>query len=141
MTMEEFLTDFCEDLACFSSGGPLNLDERGTIRKVAEVLEAARECAKYPVDVVLTHRLQKAVEALEGEFKVSMIPERPDKLHMYLQKDPEDGRFWLAHLVEDDRCHTFGRTLKEAKERSADAASAWFDQPIREDEIMFVVQP
>lgn len=54
-----------------------------------------------------------------------------ETLHAVYQKDPEDPRFWLVHIAEDEGCHTFGRSFVEARERILDLASTWFERPVQ----------
>lgn len=44
----------------------------------------------------------------------------------------EDG-IWIAELVEEPRCHTFGRTLAKAKQHIVEATSLWFE--VDEDDV------
>lgn len=43
-----------------------------------------------------------------------------------IERDPESS-YWLAELVEEQRCHTFGRTLAQVREVIRDAAATWYD--------------
>jgi predicted RNase H-like HicB family nuclease len=43
--------------------------------------------------------------------------------------DPED-KMWLVHADEDDRCHTWGRTIAEARRHIRDAAALWAEHPV-----------
>lgn len=43
-----------------------------------------------------------------------------------IERDPESS-YWLAELVEEQRCHTFGRTLAQVREMIRDAAATWYD--------------
>lgn len=43
--------------------------------------------------------------------------------------DPDD-KVWLAHIAEDERVHTWGRTLPEARRHIRDAAALWAERPV-----------
>ena len=43
--------------------------------------------------------------------------------------DPDD-KVWLARIDEEERCHTWGRTIAEARRHIRDAATLWSDRPI-----------
>lgn len=43
-----------------------------------------------------------------------------------IERDPESP-YWLAELVEEQRCHTFGRTLAQVREMIRDAVATWYD--------------
>lgn len=60
---------------------------------------------------------------------------RGGKLTAVYRRDPEDLRFWLAHIAEDDRCHTFGRSFKQAQANLLDIASLWFEREISHDDL------
>jgi len=66
---------------------------------------------------------------------------RGGKLTAVYQRDPEDRRYWLAHIAEDERCHTFGRSFKQAQAMLLDVASLWFERKIAADDLeeMFVL--
>ncbi|HEX2026863.1 MAG TPA: helix-turn-helix domain-containing protein [Nitriliruptorales bacterium] len=40
-------------------------------------------------------------------------------------RDEEDPRVWLAEWVEDDRVHTFARSLAELEDLAGDALALW----------------
>lgn len=40
-------------------------------------------------------------------------------------RDEEDPRVWLAEWVEDDRVHTFARSLAELEDLARDALALW----------------
>lgn len=39
-----------------------------------------------------------------------------------------DDRDWLVALEEEPRCHSWGRTISEARRHIKEAASLWFDE-------------
>lgn len=39
----------------------------------------------------------------------------------------DDGHTWLVHLEEDERCHTYGRTFRQAQANIREAAALWFN--------------
>jgi DNA-directed RNA polymerase specialized sigma24 family protein len=43
-----------------------------------------------------------------------------------VQRDEEDSRYWLAHWTEDDRVHTFARSLNDVAALAQDALALWF---------------
>jgi predicted RNase H-like HicB family nuclease len=47
-----------------------------------------------------------------------------------IERDATDG-VWTAHLAEEPRVHTFGRTIDAAREHIQDAANLWFDHEVR----------
>jgi predicted RNase H-like HicB family nuclease len=55
-----------------------------------------------------------------------------------LTRDPEPG-VWTAQLAEEERVHTFGRSIQAALDHLKDAAALWFEVPI--DEIELVPDP
>jgi len=67
------------------------------------------------------------VKARKGT-KLKVVP--GGKLTAVYRRDPEDLRFWLAHIAEDDRCHTFGRSFKQARANLLDVASLWFEREV-----------
>lgn len=40
-------------------------------------------------------------------------------------RDEEDPQVWLAQWVDDDRVHTFARSLAELEDRARDALALW----------------
>jgi predicted RNase H-like HicB family nuclease len=43
------------------------------------------------------------------------------------ERQPDGGTAWIVELVEDPRCHTFGRTLRAAQRNIREAAAAWYE--------------
>jgi predicted RNase H-like HicB family nuclease len=43
--------------------------------------------------------------------------------------DPDD-KIWLVHIDEDERCHTWGHSIAEARRHIRDAAALWAERPI-----------
>ncbi|MGH8991480.1 MAG: hypothetical protein ACRDZ7_08130 [Acidimicrobiia bacterium] len=43
--------------------------------------------------------------------------------------DPDDNA-WLVHAAEEERCHTWGRTLAEARRHIRDAVALWTERPV-----------
>lgn len=43
--------------------------------------------------------------------------------------DPDDD-VWLAHMAEDERVHTWGKTLAQAKRHVRDAVTLWAETPV-----------
>lgn len=43
--------------------------------------------------------------------------------------DPDDN-VWLVHIDEEERCHTWGRTIAEARRHIRDAAALWAERPV-----------
>lgn len=43
--------------------------------------------------------------------------------------DPDD-QVWLVHIAEETRCHTWGRTLAEARRHIRDAVTLWAERPV-----------
>ena len=38
-----------------------------------------------------------------------------------------EGDMWVVHLAEEPRCHSWGRTVRQAKRHIHDAANLWFN--------------
>jgi len=43
------------------------------------------------------------------------------------ERQPDGGAAWIVELVEEPRCHTFGRTLRAAQRNIREAAAAWYE--------------
>jgi predicted RNase H-like HicB family nuclease len=43
------------------------------------------------------------------------------------ERQPGGGAAWIVELVEEPRCHTFGRTLRAAQRNIREAAAAWHE--------------
>jgi predicted RNase H-like HicB family nuclease len=56
--------------------------------------------------------------------------------HAVYERD--DTGAWLVHIAEDEGCHTYGRTLTQARERITEALAAWLDQEPDEFELIEV---
>jgi predicted RNase H-like HicB family nuclease len=46
------------------------------------------------------------------------------KIEVTYERDPE-GDAWLVHLAADERAHTYGRTLEEARHNIREVAELW----------------
>ena len=43
------------------------------------------------------------------------------------EQQPDGSAAWIVELVEEPRCHTFGRTLRAAQRNIREAAAAWYE--------------
>jgi predicted RNase H-like HicB family nuclease len=43
------------------------------------------------------------------------------------ERQPDGGAAWIVELAEEQRCHTFGRTLRAAQRNIREAAAAWYE--------------
>jgi len=43
--------------------------------------------------------------------------------------DPDD-KVWLVRATEDERCHSWGQTIAEARRHIRDAAALWAESPV-----------
>jgi predicted RNase H-like HicB family nuclease len=50
-----------------------------------------------------------------------------DRVTAIYEYDPV-AHVWYARVAEDERAHTYGRTLAKAREHLAEAAALWFDE-------------
>jgi predicted RNase H-like HicB family nuclease/predicted XRE-type DNA-binding protein len=58
---------------------------------------------------------------------------------MIIERDPDEERAWLARAVEDERVHTWGRTVTEAVERSFEVLELWLERDVDRSEVAFMV--
>lgn len=55
-----------------------------------------------------------------------MSPDTATAVHRFrVTRDEDDPRVWLAEWVEDDRVHTFARSLAELEDLARDALALW----------------
>ncbi len=66
-----------------------------------------------------------------------MTDHRPHRVTAIYSID-DDGRTWLAHLEEDERVHTYGRTFLKAQASIREAAGLWFN--VKEGELDVIDQ-
>lgn len=60
-----------------------------------------------------------------------MSTDTASALHRFrVIRDDEDPRVWLAEWVEDDRVHTFARSLAELEDLARDALALWLHAPV-----------
>jgi predicted RNase H-like HicB family nuclease len=43
--------------------------------------------------------------------------------------DPDD-KVWLVHIDEEERCHTWGRTIAQARRNILEASALWTERPV-----------
>ncbi len=55
-----------------------------------------------------------------------MSPDTATAVHRFrVTRDEDDRRVWLAEWVEDDRVHTYARSLAELEDLARDALALW----------------
>lgn len=57
-----------------------------------------------------------------------------------VRRDDEDPRYWLAQWSDDERVHTFARSLAEIEELARDALALWLDGEVEQVHVTLDVE-